>query len=120
MGSNKPFKFSESEKEVNSLLKTLEKIGLLLKDKQESYNREIWEMNCLWKKDDDIKIIWERKNWPDGEHEEDKMVSITVNSKVIGAVDVGILLTEKINRNLRGYISKEIELITSGYTGKNT
>ncbi|MCI5056216.1 MAG: hypothetical protein MRY83_08910 [Flavobacteriales bacterium] len=108
----------ESDKLNLKLQKELEKVGIIYIDEKKDYKIDTWNLKCSWKNEDKIEIIWHKSFTEDVTKDLDDFAEFVVNDNVIGVVEIGNLLNQKLEKSFNEVISEKFKLIASKYTGK--
>ena len=108
----------DSESFRDKLLKELEKVGIEYIDELIEYRVDIWAMRCLWKSEDEIKILWHKNFTEDASFDGDNFAEFVVNGNVIGVIEIKNLLNQKLEIPLNSEIFNRFKRIAGRYTGK--
>ena len=96
-------------KAVDRLVKRLEQLGVrsaTIEDSDSAYVPARMILSVPWK--DDLEMIWHRRWWPDGMHQEDDYVSLKVGDEEERIVSIAELFRQKFEKPLTEVIVDQI------------
>ncbi len=101
--------FLDRPRAVDRLVKRLERLGVrsvTIEDSDSAYFPARMILSVPWK--DDFELIWHRRWWPDGIHQEDDYVSLKVGDEEERIVSIAELLRQKFEKPLAEVIVGQI------------
>ncbi len=112
---SKPFIFSDSELDHESLVKALSVLKVDLESIEQQYTSRTRNLRYPWQKDRSLVIEWVQQWWPDGEQREDTGLKVFSNGQLVGFVEFRSLsgagkgLRQQISLSILNLVKQAIE-----------